>query len=470
MHEDRAGGIWIGSSGGLSLFDGGRFVTLGAQSGVPVQNITAIAEDHAGHLWITVKAGLVRLTRDEFLKGIRDPAYRPNHRLFTRSDGVPGSPLWSGYPAVARGPGGTLWFVTSNGVGVVDPARLPPRATPPGARVESVTADNSQFYGGDHVELPPRTASVQIDYTGFDFASPERLRFRYRLEGFDEDWVDAGTRRQAFYTNLSPGTYRFQVIAGDGERWSEAAATRELVVLPTFYQSGWFRTAVVLALVLALAATWWLRMTQLRQRLAAVLAERARIAREIHDTLLQSLIGVSLQVNDLGQKLGPSPAREQLERLRREVEYHIRDARNAIWDIQADDAERPDFVTAMRAAAERMMEGQVVEFAFAVNGTPRPVPRQQQDHLLRIGQEALNNAMRHAGADSIRLEVDFHPDTVALRVVDDGRGLAVDDYDTEKHWGLRIMQERAQRIGGRFHLKSQPGDGTQVEVVAPLAA
>lgn len=301
------------------------------------------------------------------------------------------------------------------------------------------------------------------------------MRFRYQLEGFDEGWIDAGTRRQAFYTNLPPRAYRFRVAAGHSGVWGPADVAWEFSIEPRFHQTGWFYLACGLMASAVMAGAWRFRVLRIRREAAAVLGERMRISRELHDTLLQSLVGISMQFEDLSRKAAASPEgfRDHVERLRKQIRFYVHDARRSVLDLRFPVLDASALDVLLRDGGARMTGNQPLGFEVAVEGAPHPpLSREIKAQLFRIGQEALGNAVRHADASSIRVEIRYDPGHVRLRVVDDGRGFDLDTVNgyATNHWGLASMKERAQQIGGVFRLTSRPGAGTVVEVNAPLKA
>jgi signal transduction histidine kinase len=313
-------------------------------------------------------------------------------------------------------------------------------------------------------------STLRIDYTALSFSAPTKVRFRYRLEGFDTQWVDAGTRRQAFYTNLPPRPYRFQVTAINDGIESERSAIWDFSIQPRFYQTGWFYGACVVTMMLTAGGLWRLRSNQIQRRFALVLAERARIAREIHDTLLQSLVGVAIQCESIARQVDSAPqaAGACLTQLRKQVEFFIRETRQSIWDLRSPTLLATDLSQALAQTGERATSDARIGFGFSVIGTPRRCPAKVEEHLLRIGQEATSNAARHACATKLTMQVRYCDDSVTLRVMDDGCGFEVGSAQADGHWGISMMKERAHLVGGSVRIVSSPGVGTEVEVVVPL--
>lgn len=297
---------------------------------------------------------------------------------------------------------------------------------------------------------------------------PSKVRFRYLLEGFDQNWVDAGTRRQAFYTNLPPREYRFRVIAENDGVWNETGAAWDFSIKPAFYQTGWFRATCSIAIALAMFAIWRLWVRQVHRRFALVLSERTRMAREIHDTLLQGLVGIGLRFDNLASMVSGPPVKSEFERLRDQIEASIREARQSIWDLRSPMLQTSTLVAALQEAGQNMTHGSGARFELVVTGAARAHNSRVDEALLRIGHEAISNAVRHAQATRIRMELCYEERSVTLRVTDDGRGFDFDApvHSIEERWGLASMQERAHQIRAQFSIRSTPAAGTTVEIVA----
>jgi signal transduction histidine kinase/streptogramin lyase len=468
LFEDGTGAVWAGTNVGLSRFDDNsrRFVTL------PLgQNVTAIVEDSASNLWLGVLNGIMRINRGDLERSVADPSLPLKNTVFDMADGLHGVPIWLGSPTSARGRGGHLWFVTADGLADLDPRAVHKDRISPPVRIESIVADDRRLSMLDGVALPPRTSRLQIDYTALSFTVPSKVRFRYKLEGFDSDWIDAGTRRQAFYTNLPPRNYTFRVSASNDGVTNETGSAWSFSIERAFYQTAWFRVLVIVSIGLLAWGVWRLRVRRVRDKYDLVLAERARMGREIHDTLLQSLVGVTMQFDAVSDLLEDSSesAKKELTRLRRQVEQCIREARQSILDLRSPMADTADLVTAIREMAEKLTRHTTVQFELSVKGTPRPSGARVQQQLLRIAQEAVANAIRHADASHIKLELWYDETAVSLRVADNGRGFDPDRpvFMPDDHWGLANMKERADQIGAQFRLTSTPGGGTEIETIVP---
>jgi signal transduction histidine kinase/ligand-binding sensor domain-containing protein len=468
VFEDRGGVVWLGTSHGLSRFSDGRVTSVSSANGLPGNRVWSLLEDSAGDFWLTLDRGIVRLARRDIARAMTDPTHRLQYQMYDPKDGLAGAPL--GTIGSVREPEGRLWFVRGGGVTTVDPKDLKPRTGPPVIRIEEAIANDHRLDLSEH-SLPAGTRRLEVSFTVLTLTPSNRIRFRYRLDGFDTDWVDAGPRRTVFYTNLSPRDYRFRVEAhADDGTWSTSAAEWPFTIQPAIYQTRWFYAFWVALTAAVIVAAWRFRLALVRQQFSLALAERARLSREIHDTLLQSLVGVALQFDGIANALGPSSvsAREQLTRVRRQVEAYIREARQSIWDLRSPILETHDLEAALRAFARHLIGDRPVRFTSVVTGNDGIRPPKVDNQVLRIGQEAISNAVRHARARRIHLEITFGPGSVALRVEDDGCGFEGDRSADDSHYGLTTMRERAEELGGTLTIRSGAGRGTSIEAVIPL--
>jgi signal transduction histidine kinase/ligand-binding sensor domain-containing protein len=471
MYEDRtSGAVWIGGASGLARFANGRFVSITRDTGFPA-DVLSMVTDEMGAMWVAVPVGIVRVEQAEFDKAAATPGYQLRYLLFDASDGSAGVPTRSGGPNAVRDADGRLWFSTGNGLTIVDPKHLGAPRQPPAVRIESGTANAQRFDVVPALSLPARTSHLQLEFTSLTLTDPARVRFRYRLDGFDSDWTDAGTSRQATYTNLPPRDYRFRVMASNNDgSWNQPGeASWSFTILPAWYETKAFYLGCLLAMALLLWGAWRYRVMQVRRQFALVLAERIRMSRTIHDTLLQGMVGIALQFNDLSKTVDATPvAREQLGRIRRQVEDYIREARSSIWDLRSPRLEQRSLADALREAGERVTAGTHVAFDLEVTGTPRECSSKTAEQLLLIGQEAVSNAVRHAQAHHVRMELRYEDDRLRLCVSDDGRGFDIEvARNTEGHYGLISMRERAEQVRGWFSVVSAPGTGTQIEAIVP---
>ena len=450
---------------------------LGAHEGLPAQRVMAITQSLDGDLWLAVDRGplhagrrsaLVRLKPADIDRAIAGKAPVAGYKIYDAENGLAGVPL--GMVTAARSSDGSLWFTIGGSLTVVDPRQVSDgrdhRA--PDARIAAVTIDDRPVPRASAGGLPPRTRKIQIDYTALQLTAPRRVRFRYRLDGFDPGWVDAGPRRQAYYTNLAPGSYVFRVQAnGDGDTWAAQEAQWAFAVRPAFHQTGWFYALCATALMLAAWGAAQTRVWILNRQFAATLAERTRLSREIHDTMLQSLVGIALQVQAIARRSSPegSEQQSQLVALRRQVEQLVREARQAIQDLRSPLLEARGLAGSLAEIGRRTV-GPTVSFDVTADQIAG-VSAATEGELLRIAQEAITNAARHADATRIHVELGQERERVRLRVTDDGRGFDVNAMlASAGHYGLTGMTERAARIGGNLRVQSSAG-GTVVEAIVP---
>ncbi|MBV9745900.1 MAG: ATP-binding protein, partial [Acidobacteriia bacterium] len=430
--------------------------------------------------------GLVRIARAELDAWVANPKHTIQTAVFDASDGVrlhstPPAPY---SPAVAKAADGRLWLVAGGGVSVIDPRHLPLNNTPPPVHIEQITADRKirwqNLWGAaaSNLRLPALSRDLQIDYTALSLVAPEKVRFRYKLEGEDKNWQDAGNRRQAFYTNLGPKSYRFRVMAANNSGvWNETGATLDFAIDPAFYQTTWFRASGAAVILAMLACAYQLRLRYVKRQFAMRteerVNERTRIARDLHDTLLQSLAGVSLQLDGISKQAATHPERTPplIARVREQVDYAFREARVKVWNLRSPTLEGRPLATALGEFVERTAPASKARCGLTVSGQPRPCTPEVEEELLRIAQEATNNAIQHAEANEIRIALEYSARSVTLSISDDGRGFDWEEgYRKSGHWGLKNMGERAALVRGTCKTTTAPGQGTRVEVSVPLSS
>jgi signal transduction histidine kinase/ligand-binding sensor domain-containing protein len=477
--EDRNGDVWVATAGGVSRFENGRFTTITQANAPLVDLVPVIVEDEEGYIWVGVNSGVgvIRFHPREVDRVAANPSYHLEYALYNETDGLRQTPLtWQSGVGAVRARDGRLWLTSGSGIAVIDPRRLPLSRRPPAPRIQAIAADSRTLTPSSDLTLPSRTATLKIEYGTVSLSSASKLRYRYQLEGYDDDWVYAGQRREVTYANLPSNSYRFRVSTTHDGQWTEAGAWG-FAVAPPFYRTRWFVTVVALGLTLLLALAWWLRMRALRQRYALVFAERARVSREIHDTLLQSLAALGVEIEAIASQLdgAQASARDDLRRLRRQVGHSLRDARESILELRRDGMKTPDVVDSLREVAERTERTYGVHVAISVTGRRPPHCSSDVDlQLFRIGQEAITNAIRHGHATEVRIVVSYEKDRVRLSVCDNGCGFTPDApqpaRETGEHLGLLTMRERAARISGRLEIVSSPGSGTTVETLIPMPA
>ena len=467
--EDRDGAIWAGGSEGLSRITPDRVESLTRAQGF-AGSVKAIVEDRAGDLWVGIGSGIIRVEKAEFSRAASVRGQGFHYRFLNVADGMAGTPIAEGAKTSVLASDGILWFSTSGGATLVDPARVGAAPPVPPIRIESVTADGQRFMPETRLFEPSRASHVHVAFNALTMTDPTRIRFRYRLDDYDHDWVDAGTSREASYINLPPGKYKFIVEATNGDGVWKAGAASAFGIAPMFYRTTWFYALCGVVAAAALAGAWRLRVAQVRRQFALVLAERIRMSREIHDTLLQGLAGLALEIDDLSHNLDSAPgAHERVLAIRRRVEAYLREARLSIWDLRSPQLAGKDLPQALREVGERAIGDRPVRLDLVVNGAPQRCPPRVKEQLLLIGQEAVNNAVRHGHPTRVDLELACDEHSTRLRVSDDGRGFDPDHaMRADGHYGLRGMRERAEQVRGTVLIDSAPGRGTRVEATVPI--
>lgn len=473
LYEDRDGTLWIGTNDdGLNRWRNGRIVRL-ASPQMP-QRVIAILEDSSGYLWISSNTGVFRVSRAG-LNRMAEGSAAAEVMRFGVVDGMRISECSSGgHPAAVRLSDGSLWFATLKGIARVDPEHMPMNRVAPQVAIEQVSVDDAPQASVAGLMVPPGHSHYEFDYAGLSFAGPQKVEYRYQLEGFDPGWVDAGTRRAAYYTNLPHGRYTFRVIARNNDGvWSEAAATAGVTIEPHIYQTVWFRLLMLTALAALGYAAWRRRLLHIEREFQAVLGERTRIAREIHDTLAQGFVAVSVHLELVAQLMRNSmdAAREQLERAQALVRSGLEDARTSIWELRSQGAEREDLAASILKMAEEVT-GRAharARVQMHVTGTNRPLDEDVERELTRIAREAVANAVRHGDPENIVVRLEFEGSMFGMEIRDDGRGFAGAPADgASGHFGLTGMQERAEAIGATMTVDSSPGAGTTVRLALAL--
>lgn len=475
IHQDRTGRLWLGGERGLTRFAEGRFATVSPSHDSPIRRIIGIADDRTDALWLAIDAaGLIRVSRDEIAKVISDPSHPLVFSTYDKVDGSAGTSRWFGNRAAVQSTDGRLWFVAGRGITVVDPDSLAEENPDEQAvRIESVLADGRSVPTAAVGVLAPGTARVQIDYTVVDLTSPQKRRFRYRLDGFDSDWVEAGPRHSAFYTNLPPRAYTFRVMASTADgSFPGTQGEWTFTLRPAFHQTWWFAAVAAGLVALIVAGAWRVHMRRLRREFSMLVGERARLSREVHDTLLQSLFGYALQFDALAQVVPSSDTRlrARLAQLRHQVEDDIREARQSIWNLRSPTLERLDLAASLRNEAQLAAASRQVDLTMTVTGEPARSTPAVDEQLLRIGREAVSNALRHAQPGRVQVSLVYAPDRITLAVQDDGCGFDVaTGGSAPDHFGLTTMRERAETVGGTLRIESAPGAGTTITTEAPLS-
>ena len=483
--------LWVATEGGLSRLKNGLIATMTRKNGLPCDTVHWTMEDDDHSLWLYMSCGLVRIARSELGGWDADPNGKVHTTQFNSSDGVSNkaqAPSLS--PNVAKSSDGRLWFTTYGGVSIVDPRHLPFNTLPPPVHIEQVTADRKTYWqnlsgyaSSSPPKLPPLVRDLAIDYTALSLVVSEKVLFRYKLEGRDRDWQDAGNRRQAFYTDLPPRNYRFRVVACNNSGvWNEAGAVLDFSVDPAYYQTWWFRLSLVAAFLAVLWGLYQLRLQQLAREfnagVDARVNERTRIARELHDSLLQGFQGLIFRFQAAREFLPgrPNEATEALDIALKRADKIIVEGRDTVSDLRHTVMVGSDIGQALTALGEELAaqseNGSVPCVRVLVKGKQRELDPMLRDEVYRIGREALRNAFRHARAQKIEAEITYGDSEFVFQLRDDGIGIApeVANRGTRAgHWGLPGMRERAKSFGGKLEVWSEQGAGTEIQLNVPAA-
>jgi signal transduction histidine kinase/ligand-binding sensor domain-containing protein len=468
--------VYIGGDSGLARFDGHAFSSLSANDYYFLKHVTGIARTSAGYTWLFTSSGVVQLTNDQLDRAFVRPKSPLDVRIFDGSDGLPGPIADYSYNQLVAARDGTLWLGTTAGVAWFDPNRIYRNLLPPPVSIRAVTANGVHYQPGAAVRLPPNISNLQIDYTALSLQAPNRVRFRYKLKGVDGRWVDPGTRRQAFYTNLSPGNYVFQVIASNNDGvWNNTGASLNLSIRPTFLQSKLFLVLCVISASGIVWAFYTLRLqqisTRLRLMMGARIAERERIARELHDTFLQSAQAMIFRFQAVADGIPPDqPAAAEIEQELARAETVLIEGRNRVRNLRTYDSSE-NLPEALRGAARRILSDTPLKVSIVVEGRQRNVQEEICDAVGRIADEFLFNTRQHARAANVFIQIVFERRRLLVRMADDGIG--IDAAVLEKggrpgHFGLTGMRERAEQIQADLTLAGRGSQtGTELTLVLP---
>ena len=484
LSRNRDGSLWAATEHGLSRIINGHVATLTIANGLPCNKVHWLIEDDLSSYWLYTQCGLLRVARSELDAWVADQTRTIHVTAFDAADGIRIVPTLSGmHPQVTKSSDGRIWFVNYNAVSYFDPSRMTRNTLVPPVHIEQITADHKSYDAKSGLRLPPLVRDLSIEYTALSLVAPEKNLFRYELEGYDRDWQSVGNRRQAIYTNLSPGNYRFRVIATNNSgKWNETGAFLDFAIAPAYWQTAWFRALCAAAILAILWILYRLRMRQLAHefdaKLEARVDERTRIARELHDTLLQSFNGLVLRFRTVHALLSKNPdqARTILENAIDETRQALTEGRQAVQGLRPAAVDTHEFSEAIKTLTEELASDPThnggAEIRLTVEGTPRWKRPHMRDEIYRIASEALRNAFHHAEASHIEVQLSYGEKNFELRVRDDGKGIDqkfLTGEGSAGHFGLRGMRERAQQIGGELTVWSAPGSGTELVLSVPAA-
>ena len=495
LYEDADGILWIGTyDGGLTRRKDGKFSRVTMREGISSDGVFAILEDDRGWFWMSSNQGIYRVSKQE-LNGVADGNIASVTSIaYNKQDGLLTVEANGGrQPAGVKARDGTLWFPTAKGIAVVDPGTVMINQFAPQVLIEDVFVDRQRVapqdlrsamdQGRSEIVLEPHQNNLEIAYTGISFVNSAQVKFKYKLEGLDPDWNDVGTRRAAYYSYLPPGRYTFHLIAANRDGvWTTAGASVRFTVLPPFYRTAWFLAACAATVLALLWAAYRSRIRRVQHAFEMTLegrvGERTRIARELHDTLLQSFHGLLLRFQTASYLLPerPAEAKEKLDGAIEHAAKAITEGRDAVQGLRASTVERNDLAMAIRTLGDELATLASADppptISVAVEGQTCDLHPIVRDEIYKIAAEALRNAFRHAHAATVEVEIRYDDEHFRLRVRDDGKGIdpaVLANQGLEGHYGLRGMTERAALIGGKLAVWSEAGAGTEVELRLPAS-
>lgn len=482
--KGRRNHIWVTGQLGLAYFDGKGFRRIVPTDAETFGSVWSLEETSDGSLWLAADKRAIEIAGAEVQQALGDPSYRVKYRSFDSFDGLPGAiASTSALSHETQAADGRLWFLTSDGISWIDPAHILTNSNPPPVSIRSIKANGRVSESLTNIVLPPRTTDLQISYTALSLSVPEKVRFRYRLEGVDKDWQDAGSRREAFYNGLAPGKYHFQVVACNNDGvWNEVGSTLSFKIAPAWFQTISFQTFCGCIFLFLLWLLYQVRVQQLQRQFAigmqARVNERTRIARELHDTLLQDFHGLMFQFqagrNLIGRR--PDEAIRSLDEALADTKKALAESRDAIQGLRSEPIAR-DLAELLKAMSQELAHAggaahETPKFDLIEEGERRNLSQTISEEVCRVALEILRNTYQHADAHHVEAELRYGVDTFRLRIRDDGRGVAPEvlkEGGRPGHWGLRGVRERAERIGGHVDFWSEAGAGTEVQIEVPAA-
>ena len=470
--EDSEGTLWVGTQSGLAAMRSGQILVPAQGPDFLREPIFGIQEDTNGFLWMSTSDHIAMINRKKLL----GPDFSDvDVREFGLADGLRNTDGVKRDEAAASDQAGKIWFSLNRGLSVVDTTRLRSQSAPSILHLEALSVDGNSASLNGPVRVSPNPQKITFDYAGISLSVPDRVRFKYKLDGFDRAWSDPLGVREASYTNLNPGSYLFHVIASNSDGlWNGSELTIPFTIERAFWQTAWFRTASVLSALLLVWLAHRYRLYRLTQqlnlRMEERLAERTRIAQDLHDTLLQGLLSASMQLSVADDKLpDDSPAKPLVSRVLELMNSVSKEGRNVVQGLRSTKPHGDDLELAFLRMRHELPVSEHINFRIVVEGKPRGLHPIIRDEVYRIGREALVNAFRHSAASLIEVTVGYDPSRLRLLFSDNGKGIDPEllHAGRDGHWGLSGMRERAERMGARLKVSSRAAAGTEVELLIP---
>lgn len=465
FYRDPAGNLWMGMLGsGLRLLHNGALSSFFLRDGLFDGEIYGIVADAEDRLWMACSKGIFSVPRADLLrfaagqlKKITSTPYSPTDalRVIESKSGV--------QPAASVTRDDHLWFSTIRGLIMFD-THFQRNVPPPPIVIEDVTVNGESVAPSDIGRLAPGRKNLEVSYTGLSFQFPTRISFKYMLEGYDRNWISAGARREAIYTNLPPGSYRFRVLGCNVDGLcNDTGAVADFTLASHYYQRIWFFPMLAVLLGVAVWLAYQARMHRLREHFNLILTERNRIARELHDTLIQGLSGITMEMQALAARTRSPEERASLDEIIVDAGTCLRETRRSVAGLRSGGA---GLASAIEQAARQITEAKDIRLKLKLDHKPSGLAPDVEYNLVRIAQEAVTNSVKHSGARTVEVALDLSARALKLSVRDDGAGFA-DSNGKSGHYGLIGMKERASHIGANLELASAPGRGTTVSVVLP---
>ena len=470
--EDTKHVLWIVTSEGLAYISSGKIKVPVRLPEALREQIFGVAEDGIGSLWFATSDHVLRVNRDRLLSGSLSDTDVQSYGVADGLQGVQGA---GRDRIVAADRQGRIWISRKSGLSLADPIVATKNSVPVMVRIDSMFAGGSQVNAQNPIKIPSGIQSITLNYGSTSLAAPERIRFRYKLDGSDQGWSDTVASRQVVYKNLGPGTYLFRIVASNSVGlWNGPETSVPFVIEPAFWQTWWFRVVCLAGCCLTILAIYRLRIHQLTKRLNVGfqerLAERTRIAQELHDTLLQGVLSASLQLDVAEEQLPEdSPTKPLLRRVLQLMSTVIEEGRNALRGLRTTESGNQSLETAFSRLRQEFPLNSKTDYRVIVDSVTRPMRPLIRDEVYCIGREVLLNAFMHAHANRIEVEVEYASKHLRVSVRDDGRGIdpQVLHSGLEGHWGLVGIRERSKRIGANLRLRSRIGAGTEVDLTVP---
>lgn len=481
IHEDGDGVLWIGTyDGGLTRLKDGRLTVITVRDGLFDNGAFQILEDGSGNFWMSCNRGVYRVSKsglNDFAEG-RSPFVTSVR--YGKADGLLNTECNGGtQPAGFKARDGRLWFPTQDGVAVADPRGIVKNELPPPVTIEEFMLGNRPVVFRGAAEIPTGTESFEIHYTGLSFVRPEQVRFRYKLEGLDDNWVDAGTRRTAYYSHVPPGTYTFKIMAANSDGvWNTAGASINIKVIPPFWRTSWFLLLAVCGCAALVVFVYRWRISQLerrrraqeafsRQLLESQESERKRIAGELHDSIGQNLLVIKNRVLMALNVAGDQErSKKQLTEISMAATQSIEEVREIAYNLHPYQLDRLGLTKAIESMLKKVSEASSLDISIALDPIDGILPKESEINLFRVVQESVNNIVKHSAATEARVTVRKHFPFVRIEISDNGRGFAADSIDGARSPGLGLkgIRERVRILGGKCAIQSLPGEGTTIAV------